>query len=101
MILRQMAGIAFPADRIFSQTVSGAPKSEVLESLQAAHPEAGAYHFVEDKLSTLFKARGLRRRVACKLTLRFLQLHLELARSVAAPPVSPLPPPMPPVTAGG
>lgn len=28
-ILRQMAGIHFPMDRIFSQTVSGQPKSEV------------------------------------------------------------------------
>lgn len=28
-ILRQMAGITFPMDRIFSQTVSGRPKSEV------------------------------------------------------------------------
>lgn len=31
-ILRQMAGIHFPMDRIFSQTVSGQPKSEVWDS---------------------------------------------------------------------
>lgn len=31
-ILRRMAGIHFPMDRIFSQTVSGQPKSEVRES---------------------------------------------------------------------
>ncbi|PRW56992.1 hypothetical protein C2E21_4196 [Chlorella sorokiniana] len=54
-ILRQMAGIHFPMDRIFSQTVSGRPKSEVLEMLAERHPEAGSYHFVEDKLSTLEK----------------------------------------------
>lgn len=56
-ILNQMAGIPFPGDRIFSQTVSGRPKSEVLEGLQAAHPEAESLHFVEDKLSTLEKVR--------------------------------------------
>jgi hypothetical protein len=50
-----MAGIAFPPDRIFSQTVSGLPKSEVLESLRERHPGAQAYVFVEDKLSTLEK----------------------------------------------
>jgi hypothetical protein len=59
LILRQMAGIGFPEDRIFSQTVSGRPKSEVLEMLQGHHPDAPGYHFVEDKLSTLQKARGL------------------------------------------
>ena len=97
-ILRQMAGIAFPPNRIFSQTVSGRPKSEVLARLQvgggggvsawlggvacrpthpraqappslphppthpplpqAQHPDAASLHFVEDKLSTLEKARG-------------------------------------------
>lgn len=54
-ILRQMAGIQFPPDRIFSQTVSGAPKSEVLEMLAGRHPHAPARHFVEDKMSTLEK----------------------------------------------
>lgn len=54
-ILSKMAGIQFPANRIFSQTVSGRPKSEVLESLQENHPNADSYHFVEDKLSTLEK----------------------------------------------
>ena len=58
MILRQMAGIQFPEDRIFSQTVSGRPKSEVLEQLHTRHPGAPGYHFVEDKLSTLLKASG-------------------------------------------
>jgi len=55
-ILRQMAGILFPADRIFSQTVSGRPKSEVLENLEKSHPGSRC-HFVEDKLSTLEKVR--------------------------------------------
>lgn len=56
-ILRKMAGIEFPMDRIFSQTVSGRPKSEVLENLHAKHPEAESFHFVEDKFSTLEKVR--------------------------------------------
>lgn len=54
-IMRQMAGIDFPSDRIFSQTVSGQPKSEVLAELEREHPQAGGYHFVEDKWSTLDK----------------------------------------------
>ncbi|KAL4538461.1 hypothetical protein Ndes2437A_g01479 [Nannochloris sp. 'desiccata'] len=54
-ILKNMAGIDFPIDRIFSQTVSGRPKSEVLENLEAKHPQAGSFHFVEDKMSTLEK----------------------------------------------
>jgi phosphoglycolate phosphatase-like HAD superfamily hydrolase len=47
------AGVPFPDDRIFSQTVSGEPKAKVLERLEAAHPGAAGYHFVEDKLATL------------------------------------------------
>ncbi|EFN54892.1 hypothetical protein CHLNCDRAFT_24112 [Chlorella variabilis] len=58
-ILRQMAGISFPPDRIFSQTVSGQPKSEVLEMLAARHPHAPSLHFVEDKMSTLEKVAKL------------------------------------------
>lgn len=53
-LLRDMAHVPLPRDRIFSQTVSGDPKSEVLARLAARHPGA-AYHFVEDKLSTLEK----------------------------------------------
>jgi hypothetical protein len=56
-ILGKMAGIDFPMDRIFSQTVSGRPKSEVLEDLEAKHPDTGSFHFVEDKMSTLEKVR--------------------------------------------
>lgn len=54
MILERMAFIDFPKDRIFSQTVSGRPKTEVLEMLQERHPDT-QYHFVEDKYSTLVK----------------------------------------------
>jgi phosphoglycolate phosphatase-like HAD superfamily hydrolase len=53
-LLREKAGIPFPPERIFSQTASGRPKSEVLAALRAAHP-GGAAHFVEDKMSTLEK----------------------------------------------
>ena len=53
-----MAGIDFAKDRIFSQTVSGRPKSEVLHALAAKHPDAAGKVFVEDKLSTLEKVRG-------------------------------------------
>jgi len=66
-ILKRMAGIDFPIERIFSQTVSGRPKSEVLLDLQNKHPEAssssssrgGGYHFVEDKMSTLDKVEKI------------------------------------------
>ena len=39
-ILEQKAGIDFPLDRIFSTTVSGQPKSEVLQMLCERHPGA-------------------------------------------------------------
>lgn len=58
-ILRKMAQVEFPMERIFSQTVSGRPKSEVLESLQEKHP-GFVCHFVEDKLSTLEKVAALK-----------------------------------------
>ena len=57
-LLEQKAGIDFAPSRIFSQAESGAPKSEVLAALAAAHPGAGAYHFVEDKMGTLEKVRA-------------------------------------------
>jgi hypothetical protein len=53
-ILEQKAGIDFPLERIFSTTVSGQPKSEVLQMLCEKHPDLQC-HFVEDKLSTLDK----------------------------------------------
>mmetsp|Transcript_33385 Transcript_33385/g.79148 ORF Transcript_33385/g.79148 Transcript_33385/m.79148 type:complete len:339 (-) Transcript_33385:163-1179(-) len=53
-LLRDMAGIPFPSDRIFSQTVSGRPKSEVLAMLMEQHPNA-ELRFFEDKMGTLEK----------------------------------------------
>lgn len=55
ILMRDMAGIEFSMDRIFSQTVSGRPKGEVLQKLAAEHPDATGLVFVEDKLSTLEK----------------------------------------------
>lgn len=55
ILMRDMAGIEFPLSRIFSQTVSGRPKGEVLHKLSAQHPDALALIFVEDKLGTLEK----------------------------------------------
>jgi len=54
-LLANAARVPFPDADIFSQTVSGAPKTEVLAQLRARHPDAGGLHFVEDKLSTLEK----------------------------------------------
>jgi len=55
ILMRDMAGVPFPMDRIYSQTVSGRPKGEVLAMLQQRHLDAPAAIFVEDKLSTLEK----------------------------------------------
>jgi len=55
--MEKMAGISFPADRIYSQTVSGRPKTEVLTMLQERHPGC-ACHFVEDKMGTLVKVKA-------------------------------------------
>lgn len=49
-----MAKVPLDSDRIFSQTVSGQPKSEVLAMLQERHPGT-QYHFIEDKMGTLEK----------------------------------------------
>lgn len=54
VLLQNMAGIDFPMESIHSQTMSGRPKSEVLQMLQGRHP-GHVYHFVEDKLATLKK----------------------------------------------
>ena len=53
-LLKDLAGIDFPADRIFSQAESGRPKTEVLAMLQDRHPGT-EYYFIEDKLGTLEK----------------------------------------------
>lgn len=55
-LLRDKAGIDFAPERIYSQTVSGQPKSEVLVQLHARHPGC-SYHFIEDKFGTLDKVR--------------------------------------------
>jgi len=57
-LLAGQAGVPFPDDRIFSQTVSGEPKSKVLLKLEAEHPNAAGLYFVEDKLATLEKVAG-------------------------------------------
>lgn len=54
-LLADQAGVPFPDDRIFSQTVSGEPKSTVLLKLEAEYPDAAGFYFVEDKLATLEK----------------------------------------------
>lgn len=54
-LLREMAGVELPMERIFSQTVSGQPKAEVLAMLQERHSDAAGMHFVEDKMGTLDK----------------------------------------------
>lgn len=54
-LLREMAGVQLPIERIFSQTVSGQPKAEVLAMLQERHSDAAGLHFVEDKMGTLEK----------------------------------------------
>jgi phosphoglycolate phosphatase-like HAD superfamily hydrolase len=54
-LLRDLGGLDFPLERIFSQTVSGRPKTDVLAQLQAGAgvtPDTRLL-FVEDKLSTL------------------------------------------------
>lgn len=55
-LLRDMAEVPLPADRIFSQAESGRPKSEVLQMLEQRHPGTD-YHFIEDKMGTLEKVR--------------------------------------------
>lgn len=58
-LLKEIGKIPFAEDRVFSQTVSGQPKSEVLKMLEERHGGEGegnvSFHFVEDKLSTLEK----------------------------------------------
>ncbi|EIE27437.1 hypothetical protein COCSUDRAFT_26736 [Coccomyxa subellipsoidea C-169] len=53
-LMHNMAKVPISPDHIFSTTVSGQPKSDILKDLQQQHPGT-SYHFVEDKLSTLEK----------------------------------------------
>ncbi len=52
-LLRDLGGVHMPMERIYSQTVSGRPKTEVLEKLAGGAPAGARLVFVEDKLSTL------------------------------------------------
>ena len=55
-LMHNMAKVPIDPQDIFSTTVSGQPKSEILIDLQRQHPNL-TYHFVEDKLGTLEKVR--------------------------------------------
>lgn len=55
VLMRDMAGVQFAAERIHSTTLSGEPKASVLARLAEEHPGADAYVFVEDKYLTLEK----------------------------------------------
>jgi hypothetical protein len=75
VLMRDMAQVPFPPERIHSTTLSGEPKASVLARLAEEHPGADAYVFVEDKFLTLekvgaYKASGRTRwhvhaRLAC------------------------------------
>jgi hypothetical protein len=52
-LLRDLGGVELPMERIFSQTVSGRPKTEVLEKLATGVAPGVRLTFVEDKMSTL------------------------------------------------
>lgn len=61
-LLKEIGRIPFEGSNVFSQTVSGRPKGEVLKMLQEKHSSENegdrqqiSFHFVEDKLSTLEK----------------------------------------------
>jgi hypothetical protein len=54
-IMSQKANLEIPPERLFSQTVSGVPKTEVLLALQADAAPGARLVFVEDKMSTLEK----------------------------------------------
>jgi len=60
-ILKDIAGIDFPEERIISSTVSGIPKSTTLCTLMAEHKQVESWHFVEDRYKTLEGIRAKRR----------------------------------------
>ena len=70
-----MAQVPLDSDRIWSTTVTGKPKSDMLLKLQAKHP-GRVYHFVEDKLGTLEKVSPphllLLRHMLCRCTRKTL-----------------------------
>lgn len=55
VLMRDMANVPLPSERIHSTTLSAEPKALVLARLAAEHPGAERYIFVEDKFSTLEK----------------------------------------------
>ncbi|WZN59148.1 hypothetical protein HKI87_01g06730 [Chloropicon roscoffensis] len=60
-ILKEIAGIDFPEERIISSTVSGIPKSTTLCTLMAEHKQVESWHFVEDRYKTLEGIRAKQR----------------------------------------
>jgi phosphoglycolate phosphatase-like HAD superfamily hydrolase len=52
-LLRDLGGVEVPMEQIFSQTVSGRPKGEVLQQLAQGAAPGARLLFVEDKASTL------------------------------------------------
>lgn len=58
VLMRDMAKVPLPSERIHSTTLSAEPKASVLARLAAEHPRAERYIFVEDKFSTLEKVGG-------------------------------------------
>eukprot|EP00775_Hariotina_reticulata_P011464 gene11464-11610_t len=60
VLMRDMAGVDFPPDRIHSTTISGEPKASVLKQLALHHADVDAKLFVEDKFGTLNKVAQVR-----------------------------------------
>ena len=56
-LLNDMARAPVPMERIYSTTVSGRPKTDMLKKLASGSVEGSRLVFVEDKLSTLEKVR--------------------------------------------
>jgi len=72
-LMHNTAKVPIPSEDIFSTTVSGQPKSEILVDLQRQHPDM-KYHFVEDKLGTLEKVRE-----ACKAVIDIMICLAEIS----------------------
>lgn len=79
-LLKEAAHVDLPSHRIFSTTVSGQPKSEVLQELEQKHPNS-TYHFVEDKLGTLDKVMSYKACLPCmfyifRVNPKYRQVHV-------------------------
>ena len=77
-LLKEKAKLGLPSDRIFSTTVSGQPKSEVLQELEQKHPKT-TYHFVEDKLGTLDKVLTNKPCLLCIIVLD-IAAHVQVSK---------------------